>query len=813
MDTDKRNAIGSTDPDDYYRHHFEQSPDGILIVDRDSGRITDVNPALLAMLGYSRKDLLEKILWELVPFKDVVASKAAFEQVLDQGGSRSKKYSLGTCTGSPVDVEVASNTYEVDRRKMVQWNVRDISGRTQAEGTICESERKPDRVPQTGIASFRDISKQGKREKELSQLNRILIALSKSNQAMIHAKDEAGYMNEVCQIVVKDCGHAMVWIGMAEDDEEKTVRPAAYAGFEKGYLDTLKITWSDTERGHGPTGTAIRTGKVCMCKNMLTDPNFRPWRAEAVKRGYASSAVFPLAVGGKPFGAITIYSREADAFPDDEVRLLTELASDLAYGINMFGLQAARAQAEEALAKNEVRYRALFENAPLGIGMATLDGRNLATNEAMHQLLGYTQDEISKINLRDIYRNPVERDRIVRQLQTNGRVINEKVELNRKDGTSVPVHLTAAKFPWESGEALLAIVEDITERERLEEVRNWLASFPERNPSPVVEVDLSGNVYYINPAARILFPDLEVRKKEHPWLDGLEPIFDSYIKGTRSSSTRDVEVGSATYQQTISFIAENQRVRIYAFDITDRVKAEKALRKVRDELEVRVQDRTQELEKTNEQLRVEIAERQRLAQNLHDAVNQSLFSAGLIAEVMPRLWDRDQAAARHSLEDLRHLVRGAQAEMRALLAELRPSVLTEADLGDLLHQLSNAFTGRVNVPVAVNIAGECVLPPDIQVTFYRLCQEGLTNIAKHAEATQVEIDLQREAEAVELHIRDNGRGFDAKQPPPGGHFGLTMMRERAEAAGIDLSILSRPTQGTEIIIRWKAEKVSGGKSG
>ncbi len=114
-----------------------------------------------------------------------------------------------------------------------------------------------------------------------------------------------------------------------------------------------------------------------------------------------------------------------------------------------------------------------------------------------------------------------------------------------------------------------------------------------------------------------------------------------------------------------------------------------------------------------------LQERQRLAQNLHDAVNQSLFSAGLIAEVLPRLWDRDQALARESLEDLRRLTRGAQAEMRALLAELRPSTLTDAELSDLLRLLVNSFIGRTNIPATLNVVGEGNLPADVQVAIYR----------------------------------------------------------------------------------------------
>jgi PAS domain S-box-containing protein len=197
-----------------------------------------------------------------------------------------------------------------------------------------------------------------------------------------------------------------------------------------------------------------------------------------------------------------------------------------------------------------------------------------------------------------------------------------------------------------------------------------------------------------------------------------------------------------------------------------------------------------------------LQERQRLARNLHDAVNQSLFSAGLIAEVLPRLWERDPDEGRRSLQDLRRLTRGAQADMRLLLAELRPSTLTDADLGDLLHLLANALEGRTSIPIHVTVAGEWKLPSAVQVALYRLCQEGLTNISKHAGASRVDIHLQYESSGIELHIRDDGRGFDPAHTPA-GHYGLSMMRERAEAVGAALSIISQPGHGAEIVIRWE----------
>lgn len=204
----------------------------------------------------------------------------------------------------------------------------------------------------------------------------------------------------------------------------------------------------------------------------------------------------------------------------------------------------------------------------------------------------------------------------------------------------------------------------------------------------------------------------------------------------------------------------------------------------------------------NAQALAALQERQRLAQNLHDAVNQSLFSAGLIAEVLPRLWEREPEEARRSLEDLRHLTRGAMAEMRALLAELRPTTLTDTELGDLLRLLANAFTGRTNIPAEVKVNGESNMPADVQVALYRICQETLNNIAKHAGAKKVEINLLNIPKGLELHIRDDGCGFSPTKVVPSGHYGLGMMQERSDSIGAKLVIISQPELGTEVVIHW-----------
>ncbi len=219
-----------------------------------------------------------------------------------------------------------------------------------------------------------------------------------------------------------------------------------------------------------------------------------------------------------------------------------------------------------------------------------------------------------------------------------------------------------------------------------------------------------------------------------------------------------------------------------------------------------------------------VEERQRLARDLHDAVTQTLFSASLIADILPKLFERDRKEGERRLEELRRFTRGALAEMRMLLLELRPTGLTDALLNELLVQLGEAATARGHIPVTVVTPDEAALPPDVQITFYRIAQEALNNIVKHSQASNVEIELSMQpnqktaldypnaayddegrvyATHATITVRDNGRGFDQDNVPP-THMGLAIMRERAQSIGADLRIKSQIKQGTQITFEWGA---------
>jgi signal transduction histidine kinase len=224
----------------------------------------------------------------------------------------------------------------------------------------------------------------------------------------------------------------------------------------------------------------------------------------------------------------------------------------------------------------------------------------------------------------------------------------------------------------------------------------------------------------------------------------------------------------------------------------------------------------------NEQLRdrseemAAASERNRLARELHDAVTQTLFSASLLAETLPEVWESDPDEGVDLLTEMRRLSRGALAEMRTLLLELRPTALIEANLGDLLRQLAVAATGRTGVPVSASVNGRCDLPSDVHIALYRIAQESLNNVVKHSAATQVEMKLHCSEvrvgpeedlrQRVELRVSDDGRGFDPAAIPS-GRLGLSIIRERAEAIGAKLELETALGKGTKVLVVWPSGTV------
>lgn len=503
----------------------------------------------------------------------------------------------------------------------------------------------------------------------------------------------------------------------------------------------------------------------------------------------------------------------------------------------------------------EQQYRIIFEVASDGMIISDIEtGRVVDANPAAIAMHGYTHEEFIGLHLAAYIHPDSQRlfSESARDAQPGGKFDAPAVHL-RKDGSSFFVDVRRTAIQFQAQPCLLSVVRDVTERinaerllhERVElhtreqatllEISQTLASALELKPGLILD-QLRVLLEYTHAELFVLegtaMVALAVRgpqplEETVPFrirLEGPETLMrlfnqhqpdriadvwssdpsaqflrsllddqaDLFLKGVQAWMWVPVAVKNRVIGSVGIAHVERDYFTPHHADLALTVANQAAIALINAELY------------EHAQALATLQERQRLAQNLHDAVNQSLFSAGLIADVLPRLWDRDQDQARRSLEDLRRLTRAAQAEMRALLAELRPSALTDTDIGDLLHLLGNALSGRINIPVTVKVAQDVILPAEVQVAFYRVCQEALNNVARHAKASRAEIDLQHDETAVELRIRDDGKGFDLEQTVS-GHYGLGMMRERAEAVGALLTVTSQPGHGTELVMHWTKE--------
>ena len=302
-----------------YWELYNFSPIGYLTLD-DKGLIEEINLSGASLLKHSRKDLIETPFFVYLTLESRQKFDKHIKNVINTSTSRDCDLEIIRADHSPSDIHIETSYNDNDGIKSFKIAIMDISQIKQAEKL------------KKSITRF-------------GQVNRTLIALRHSSFVMMHAINEISYLEDVCEILVDDCGYSLVWIGL-NDDKNKKVNPIVYAGFEEDYLNTLNITLDDTEYGHGPTGTAIRTGKICICENMLTDPKFKPWRQEATKRGYSSSIVLPLINNEKVFGALNIYSEDTNPFSEEEQNLLTELASDISYGITSLRLRADNEKSE-----------------------------------------------------------------------------------------------------------------------------------------------------------------------------------------------------------------------------------------------------------------------------------------------------------------------------------------------------------------------------------------------------------------------------------------------------------------------------------
>lgn len=497
----------------------------------------------------------------------------------------------------------------------------------------------------------------------------------------------------------------------------------------------------------------------------------------------------------------------------------------------------------------ENMFRSLVENSHAGIFLIDSSFRLTYANSRLAEILGYSQKEIVGSDFRrflDEENKKLVADRYIRRQRGENLSSRYEFYFIRKDGKKRCAELSSAVYKDQRGNIhTVGQMLDVTERKNAEdellsahdelEIRveqrtaelqrandllhqeieehkktqeafrlsEWKYRHLIENANTIIlEMDPEGNVIFVNKFAQDFFGYAEDELLNHGVVGTIVPARDAAGKDLEKM-IRDIRHHPENYlhNENENMCRNGDRVWIIwtnqpIYDEEGQLKEIVCIGINRTE-----QKKAEELLALQLKERAAIQERTRLARDLHDAVSQTLFSSSLIAEVLPRLWERDPLEGRKRLEEIRQLTRGALAEMRTLLLELRPAALVDAEMGDLLRQLAESITGRARIPVSVEVIGHCELTPEIKVALYRIAQESLNNVAKHSEASQAKVSLNCHLKGIKLIISDNGKGFYMKDLRAES-LGLNIMHERAQAIDAQLDIESQPAEGTRVIVLW-----------
>ena len=648
---------------------------------------------------------------------------------------------------------------------------------------------------------------------ERQRAERALRALSDCNEALMRATDEPSLLKRVCDLVVNVGGYRMAWVGYAEHDEKKTVRAVAESGFEAGYLDAVDITWADVERGRGPTGTAIRTGKAAACHDVTSDPLFAPWREHALKRGYRSTLVLPLKNGEQVLGALSIYATEAGALDSAEQQLLAELASNLSYGIVALRAKDESKRAEETLQETEQRYRLVFSEMLVGFALLEViydengkpcDQRYLEVNPAFETHTGLSRDRVLGKTILQVLPGiePF-------WIETYGKVATTG-ESAHFENYAQPLQRWFEVTAFRAHAGYLAVTfADITERKRAEEVRERLAAIVNSSDDAIISKDLDGTINGWNRGAEKVFGYSAAEVLGKPML----MLFPPNRAREESDILARIRHGeSVEHFETVRIRKDGERIDVsvtispikdssgkivgaskIARDITQRRADEREIRKLNEELEERVAQRTAQLEVANRELEAfaySVSHDLRAPLRHIGGFSKILtedFGPELPPEAQSHLQRIQDGAERMGLlvDELLNLARVGRHALKLQTTGLN-SVIEE-----VVSLLQPETEGRAVTWKIAELPSLHCDPILVKQIFQNLIANAL-KFTRTRERAVVEISYRQENGETVIFVRDNGVGFNMKYKDKlFGVFQRLHRSEDFEGTGIGLVTVHR----------------------
>lgn len=509
---------------------------------------------------------------------------------------------------------------------------------------------------------------------EILRLNRLYQFLSQINDAMLKVESPHSVYSEACRIAVEYGKCSMAWIGV-HDKETDVITPLNWRGNEDGYLQTISISAQDTTTGQGPTGRAIREKKYQFCNDIANDPKMLPWKDEALKRNYQSSISIPIIVNSQVDAIYTLYMPEQFFFNDVEIKLLQEVADNMAFALDKIKLRELQTKSETELRLSEEKFRSLVEQSLVGVYILQNE-KFVYVNPGFEKMSGYSKEELMREITFDklVYQDDLTTVKAHYEERMSGKSTDNQYVFRaiRKDGTLLHVEAIVSTIMYNSNTAIIGTIVDITES-----------------------------------------------------------------------------------------IREEMRINKAVADAQEK-------------------------------------ERMQIGMELHDNVQQIMVASLLGLELVKKKID-DTATATELITNVKTDISEAINELRQLSHLLAPSMNPLDSFERKVQNLINTINSSNRYKISLNIQNS--QPPihkDIQLAFYRIIQEQLSNILKHAEATAILIEVTVSQNKVQLKIQDDGKGFNVQMNKTG--IGMENIKRRAGVLGGTVSVSSTPGSGCEITV-------------
>lgn len=626
------------------------------------------------------------------------------------------------------------------------------------------------------IAIKTDLTELKKNESELKKLNRALKTISACNSILIHSTSESELVNEICRIIIEVGEYYFTWIGLLDTATEKFINPVASFGHDEGYLKILISNLKENRKITSPLLKAINEKKIQITKNIFESNDFSPWKDEAIKRGYSSVIVLPLINNDNVLGVMCIYSNIVDAFNQEEIPLLEELADDLSYGLNALKINSERKKAEDELRKSEQLYRSLFEEDIAGHYISTPGGRIINCNPAFLKIFGFNSlVEAKKINAVKLHSSPEARLKFIERLKKEKKIENFESFGYTANGKQIYTIENVWGTFNENGDLteIKGYLYDISKRKMaelaLKESELKYRELVENINEVIYSIDLNWNITYISPAIKRFsgYSPEEIIGKEfsklifHQDVQLMKQNFNSTLLGNTDSTeyrivTKMGELRWVKYSGR-PILREDKIIGLQGVltDITE-------LKEIEENL-ILAKEQAEEADKIKSEF---------LAQMSHEIrtpINIMLSYNSLIKDELSNKIDGEWHSAFNSIELAgKRLIRTIDLilNMSMIQSGKIEINLTKVDIYFTLLHLVHEFSviaEEKNLEISLSKLVDDMIINSDEYIVSQVFQNLIDNAIKYTKSGKVEIVLYRDQEnKLNVDIKDTGIGISQK---------------------------------------------------